>query len=130
MTLQHLDTLIGFATVMLGISLLITVMTQLISAVLGLRGTNLRWGLKTLLENVDPTLKDPAQKITEDILHHRLISDSTFSKFWVSRRWRLANAIRRTELIDILKKMVSDPNPIGSRSDSPPRCESGPSVSP
>jgi len=42
MTLGHLDILIAFASVMLGISLLITVLTQTVSSLLSLRGNNLK----------------------------------------------------------------------------------------
>ena len=115
MTLQHLDILIGFATVMLGVSLLITVLIQLISGFLGLRGTNLRWGIRTLLSTAD--LGTETKAIAEAVLHHPLISDSTFSKFapkwsWLNRsiaRWKLATAIRKEELINILDKVASTP---------------------
>src|SRR6266481_1794149 len=101
MILQHLDVMIGFTMVMLGVSLLITVLIQLISGLLGLRGTNLRWGIKTLLTTA--SLGPEAKAIAEAVLHHPLISDSTFSKFapkwaWLKRaiaRWKLATAIRK-----------------------------------
>lgn len=111
MTLQYLDILIAFAAVMLGVSLLITVLTQILSAVLGLRGTNLRWGLRTLLMTAidvpatgDVKAVKQCEKIADAILHHPLISDSTFSKFAgkLMGRVRLASAIRKEELIDIL----------------------------
>jgi hypothetical protein len=109
MMLQHLDTLIGFATVMLGVSLIITILTQMISALLGLRGTNLRWGIQTLLENASPDLKDCAKTVAFDVLNHRLVSDSTFSKFEsFFGRWRLATAIRPEELIDIIVRLQTD----------------------
>lgn len=50
--LAYLDTLIGFAVVMLGASLLITILTQMISAFFSHRGANLRWGLETMFKNL------------------------------------------------------------------------------
>ncbi len=122
MLLKHLDTVIAFTVVMLGISLAITVLTQLFVAATGLRGTNLRWGLERLLPalaenfhlNIDPKTK------TLEILYHPLISDSAFSAFAdrfprvarfvnsvkplkiVIDRWRLGSAIRPEELAAML----------------------------
>ena len=45
MGLEQIDTLIAFAVVLLGISLLVMVLVQMVSSLFGLRGTNLRWGL-------------------------------------------------------------------------------------
>jgi len=52
--LEKLDTLIAFAVVMLGVSLIITILTQIISTFLGLRGSNLLWGIQTLFERLAP----------------------------------------------------------------------------
>jgi hypothetical protein len=109
MTLAHLDMLIAYTVVMLGVSLIITVLTQMVSACLGLRGTNLLWGTKTLLKSIDPQLESQA----EAILSHPIISDSLLSKFGAElkevpllgrlvRRWTLATAIRPTELVSML----------------------------
>jgi hypothetical protein len=80
MILEHLDTLIAFVGILAGVSLLVTVFTQIVSAFLGLRGTNLRWGIETLLKEVDPSLKAYAKTIAEHVLHHLLISDSALSR--------------------------------------------------
>src|SRR5690349_18832160 len=111
MLLQSLDIIIGFAVVMLAVSLIITTLTQLVSGLLGLRGTNLRWGLKTLL--TEAGVADP-KTVADRVLGHPLVSDSTFSKF-ISRffnRWKLASAIRSEELtgiLDLLSKKYDDP---------------------
>lgn len=105
MTLEHFDTILAFVLIITGVSLIITTLTQMVSAVFGLRGTNLHWGLKTLLANIDPRLEQYAGDISRRVLQHALISDSAFSKYentWIGR-WRLANAIRQDELIAILK---------------------------
>ena len=109
MTLAHLDTLIAFAVLMLGVSIIITILTQLVSTALGLRGTNLLWGIQTVLRTIDPALEAEAERI----LRHSLISDSVTSKFRAAledvplagrfiRRWTLASAIRPEELVRML----------------------------
>jgi len=103
MTLDHLDTIISFVVIITGVSLLITSLTQMVSALLGLRGTNLRWGIETLLKELDPNLEQHAATIAEKVLHHPLISDSTLSKFnTLFNRWKLASTVRKDELINIL----------------------------
>ena len=111
MTLEHLETLIAFAVVMLGVSLLITVFTQMVSALFGLRGTNLLWGLKTLFATVDKQLVDQA----EAVLRRPLISDSVFSRWKdvpvigkLISRWTLASAIRPDELTRTLSHLSAD----------------------
>jgi hypothetical protein len=111
MTLEHLETLIAFAVVMLGVSLLITVFTQMVSALFGLRGTNLLWGLKTLFATFDQRLVDQA----EVVLRRPLISDSAFSKYKdvpvigkLISRWTLASALRPDELARTLSRLSAD----------------------
>jgi hypothetical protein len=129
MTLQHLDTVIAFATVMLGVSLLITVLTQIVAALSGLRGANLRWGIRKLLTTMDNAnaalnadqkgdeneLEMKCETLADKILRHPLISDSNFSRFegwpgfkWLIGRFKLANGIRKEELINILGKLGVD----------------------
>jgi hypothetical protein len=110
MTLDHLDALISFIVIISGVSLIVTTLTQLISSTLGLRGTNLRWGIQTLLAELDPVLAPHAEAISQRVLHHPLVSDSTLStlRTRLAGRWRLASAIREDELIDILHRLVGD----------------------
>jgi hypothetical protein len=120
--LLYLDTLIGFAVVMLILSLLITILTQCVSALCSHRGSNLRWGLKTLFENIDPVLYPQltanSETVANEVLRHCLVSDSVFSDnglaIWLARkvpvlqklleRFQLATAIRPDELVDILRQ--------------------------
>jgi hypothetical protein len=108
MTLEHFDTLFAFVVILAGVSLLVTVLVQMASALFGLRGSNLRWGLKTLLANADPQLATHAEMIAQKVLHHPLISDSTFSEVLprLLSRWRLASAIRKDELVEILRSFA------------------------
>jgi hypothetical protein len=109
MTLQYLDIAIAIGVVMLAVSLLITILTQLVASILSLRGSNLRWAVTTLIQEVHPDLQDQAAKIANDVLTHPLISDSTLSRFaqmpFIGRlfkRWSLANAVRLEELVGVL----------------------------
>ncbi len=123
--LGYLDTLIGFAVVMLVISLLITILTQIVSGLINHRGSNLKWGLKTLFANIDPkqfpNLTANADRVAEAVLTHCLVSDSWFSGNKVAqqigkfpplgklfRRFQLATAIRPAELTAILKHLSSN----------------------
>jgi hypothetical protein len=122
--LVYLDTLIGFSVVMLLISLLITILTQLVSALVNHRGSNLRWGLKTLFENIDPDLfprlTANANRLAHEVLKHSLISDSWFSGLkgvrWlldvpivktVLGRMQLASTVRPIELTNILRQLAA-----------------------
>jgi len=102
--LERLDTIIAFATIMLGISLLITILNQMIASLLGHRATYLKDGIEDLLETLDPTLAPNLEKITNDVLTHCLASDSVFAhKAWAPTRWKLATALRPEELAKLLK---------------------------
>lgn len=85
MTLQHVDAVIAFAALMLGMSLLITVGTQLVISVLGLRGANLRRGLMDLFEaaSADREARRYAEQIAHRVLNYPLISDSLWSRFYL-----------------------------------------------
>jgi hypothetical protein len=100
--LDQLDTAIGFATVMLGVSLLVTTLTQVVLALLDTRGRNLRSGLKHLIENVAPSLKDHAANISDRIVKHRLICDSAVRR----ALWGRATAIKREELLPVLDQVL------------------------
>jgi hypothetical protein len=85
MTMQHLDTVIAFAFVMLGASLVIVAGTQVAISLLGLRGTNLRRSLADLFESTsaDRDAKRYSREIARRVLSHPVISDSIFSRFCI-----------------------------------------------
>jgi hypothetical protein len=108
MNLGHIDTLIAFAAVMAGVSLIVTALTQAVSAVLGLRGLNLKWGLESLVRTFAPGLKAQAGRLAGDILLHPLMSASSF----VGREkgfawWRYATHIRKEELVKLLEQWAN-----------------------
>ncbi len=111
---EKLDTLIAFATVMLGASLLITILNQMIASLWGHRATYLKDGIKDLLETLDPQLAQNVEKIANDVLTHKLASDSVFArKTWAPTRWKLATTIRPEELAKLLN-LVSQGQPYAS----------------
>jgi hypothetical protein len=75
--LHHIDTLIGFAVAMSVISLLITIVTQMVSALFGLRGRNLSDAIEAMAHRIDPEidahLSGLAKKLADTILTHPLI---------------------------------------------------------
>src|SRR5262249_14271501 len=118
MTLDRLDTVIAFAVVMLAVSLIITIATQIISATLALRGSNLLWGLKTILNDMGIHSQE-VDRIAREALTHTTISDSIFAWFkgrkldYVTRRWRLATVIRPEELSRVLATIAANPTAFG-----------------
>jgi hypothetical protein len=113
--IQYLDTIIAFVVVMLGLSLLITLLNQTVSSFLSFRGANLRWGIGTMLTTLDPKLKEHAMDIANKILTEPVVSDSVlagFDKFknipYVGpfiQRWRLASAIGPDTLVRVLTNL-------------------------
>lgn len=116
MTLQHLDSVIAFAVVMLGASLLITILTQIVSTLFAYRGSNLRWGLKVLFKTINPNLNEAqAKDVAQRVLTHEILSASVLSRLhdvrllgFLSRRWRLASAVRVEELLRILPAVAGN----------------------
>src|SRR4051812_10455759 len=108
--LANLDVLIGLSVVMLGLSLVVTVIGQMVATALNLRGTNLRWGLAVLIQQLHPSQFQPpgsdsrrlsasAKSLVEDVLSHPFISDS---KVPYIKRWELASAVRFDEFIKLI----------------------------
>ena len=49
---RTIEVILAFAGIMLGLSLAITVLNQLVSNALGSRGSTLKWGLVTMLQQL------------------------------------------------------------------------------
>ena len=115
--LDTLDTLIAFVVVVLGFSLVVTTLNQIIASTLSLRGQNLLWGIQVLLEDLHSEL--PASlsaEVTKAVLSHRLISDSIFAEWKrVPEKWKLATAIRFDELLSTVATLAGQrPAPQGA----------------
>jgi hypothetical protein len=102
MGLEHFDTAVSFAVIMLLLSMLITILVQCVVALSGLRGWNLHYGVIQLLQQLDPGLKNHAKIITKSILEHPSVAHMPVL---VGGR-RKATAIRREELLRILKDLA------------------------
>ncbi|MGH9363517.1 MAG: hypothetical protein ACRD2T_16525 [Thermoanaerobaculia bacterium] len=98
MGLEHLDTVIAFAVIMLLLSLLITVLVQAVISLSRLRGRNLVWGLKTLIGQLDPRLVADAERLAQTVSHHPALTH---------RKGAPAVAIRREELIRLLRQIAA-----------------------
>jgi hypothetical protein len=76
--LQTLDTIIAFAVIMTVLSMVITILVQMFSAALALRGKNLANALSLTFQTIDPNLKEHAHALAEHILKDPIFSDSIF----------------------------------------------------
>ncbi len=113
--LDHFDTVFAFVAILTGASLVVTSLTQVVGALLGLRGRHLQWGLASLLENYLPELRGYGEALSRQLLHHPLVSDSVFSDSrWVPSKgigawlsflwhgWKYATVVRPREVIEIV----------------------------
>jgi len=103
--LYQLESLIAFVGIILLASLIVTVLTQTVIALLNLRGKNLIWGLKRLVSQIEPSLKDDADAIVRKILGNPMISLEKKNKGFWSRFQRLPAVIRREEFSRLLIKL-------------------------
>jgi hypothetical protein len=98
--LNSLDVLIGFAVVMLVVSMAVTMLTQVIgSSIMNLRGKSLHDGLSRLLALMDQGLTpEQARRIADYILRNPLVTSAgrRFGKYG------LASTIHREELTKLL----------------------------
>lgn len=107
--LQQIDSAIGFATVMLLLSLVITAVVQTVTAVLDLRGHNLRLGIAKLLKQIVPELRkfSPAAKnaglTLADEVAKAIVTHPSLEVGLTHLK-----AIRADELIKILDDLASD----------------------
>ena len=98
MTLEHFDTILAFAAIMLLLSLLITTLVQFTIAALGLRRRNLLWGVRRVLER-SPRLKKHADAVAQAALSHPAVSYSKGS----------AEAIGSVELLGVIEDLAENP---------------------
>ena len=76
--LNTLDTVIAFAAIMTVLSLLITIVVQMVSAALSLRGKNLANALALTFQTIDPNLEEQAHSLANQILRDPIFSDSVW----------------------------------------------------
>jgi len=119
--LQNVDTMIGFAVVMLILSLIITVLVQAVVAVFELRGKNLIASLTKLLLQMEPELRKTdggiatAREISTAVATHpSLVHFSELAQGKVGRliaRYftRPAKGIEASEWISVLDDLATNP---------------------
>lgn len=104
--LDSVDTLIAFALIFAVVSLLITIVVQMVTSLCNLRGKNLAWGIAEAFEAIDPELSAKAgekgKNLVDRLLMDRLLSDSQLG----NRVWR-TNAVRADELFDLLHRIAT-----------------------
>lgn len=97
MSLAYFDTALGFASVMLMLSMLVTILVQMVGATFNLRGKNLHWGVQRLIEKIIPDYAEQAKAIADKVLTHNALSYTL---------GRYAVAIRPQELALVLKEFA------------------------
>jgi hypothetical protein len=78
--LNTIDTVIAFAVIMTVLSLLITIVVQMVSAAFSLRGKNLANALALTFQTIDPTIGKYAHSLAAQILRDPIFSDSMWRK--------------------------------------------------
>lgn len=76
--LNTLDTVIAFAVIMTVLSLLITILVQMLSTALSLRGKNLANALALTFQTIDSKIGEDAHSLAAQILRDPIFSDSIF----------------------------------------------------
>jgi hypothetical protein len=110
--LNTLDTVIAFAVIMTVLSLLITLVVQMVSATLSLRGKNLANALALTFQTIDPSIGKYAHSLAAQILRDPIFSDSLWQH--KTRRSLDENAQRfiaaQRKLRDARMRRPDDPN--------------------
>ena len=109
--LNTLDTVIAFAVIMTVLSLLITLVVQMVSAALSLRGKNLANALALTFQTIDPSIGKYAHSLAAQILSDPIFSDS----FWQQKTRSLDENAQKfiaaqRKLRDAKRRRPDDPN--------------------
>jgi hypothetical protein len=78
--LNTIDTVIAFAVIMTVLSLLITIVVQMVSAAFSLRGKNLANALALTFQTIDPNIGQHAHSLAAQILRDPIFSDSMWRR--------------------------------------------------
>lgn len=105
--LDSLDTLIAFVLIITVVSLLITIVVQMITSALNLRGKNVAWALAETFEAIEPKLAAQTKGLGKQLADH-VLKDSLLSDVQFGPVVRPASAIRADELFDVLHRIATD----------------------
>jgi len=100
--LNTIDTVIAFAVIMTVLSLLITILVQMVSTAFSLRGKNLANALALTFQTIDPKLGEYAHSLAAQILRDPIFSDSLWRP---KNRVQIAPDARTQALIDAERKL-------------------------
>ncbi len=101
--LKTLDILIGLSVVMLLLSMIVTVFTQVVTGFFNSRGKHLLQGIADILRQVDPSIPETvAQEIAGAVLSHPLVR---------AANGKLGTVIHREELTKLLLEFASGEGP-------------------
>ncbi len=100
--LNTLDTVVAFAVIMTVLSLLITILVQMVSTAFSLRGKNLANALALTFQTIDPTLGGYAHSLAAQILRDPIFSDSIWRP---KNRVQIAPDVRTQALIDAERRL-------------------------
>jgi len=110
--LNTIDTVIAFAVIMTVLSLLITIVVQMVSAAFSLRGKNLANALALTFQTIDPTIGKYAHSLAAQILRDPIFSDS----LWQNKERPVLNEAAQKfiaaqrQLQDAKMRKPEDPN--------------------
>jgi hypothetical protein len=117
--LNTLDTVIAFAVIMTVLSLLITIVVQMVSTTFSLRGKNLANALALTFQTIDPKLGEYAHSLAAQILRDPIFSDSLWRP---KNRVQIVPDARTQALIDAEralkqaeKQLAADPADTGKQ---------------
>ncbi|HVY28693.1 MAG TPA: hypothetical protein VHB79_19185 [Polyangiaceae bacterium] len=100
-----MDSAIAFAVIMLGASLLITVLTQTISTLLNMRAKDLQRALCDLVTTLHPGETAKAEELARAILQHPLLSETRvgrWGKFLQKYQWWIAGGVGALMFLGVL----------------------------
>jgi len=101
--LKSVDILIGFAVIMLVVSISVTMVTQMISSTLNLRGLQLRDGVWRLLRYIDHGIDRKYARILANLV----LKDPIVATRRLIGGFRLASLIQREELVVLLMRIAA-----------------------
>src|SRR6266581_6909378 len=100
--LNTIDTVIAFAVIMTVLSLIITIVVQMVSTTFSLRGKNLANALALTFQTIDPKIGEYAHSLAAQILRDPIFSDS----LWRPKdRVQIVPDAKTQALIDAEKKL-------------------------
>jgi hypothetical protein len=116
--LSTLDTVIAFAVIMTVLSLLVTIIVQMVSAAFSLRGKNLANALSLTFQTIDPRIGNHAHSLAAQVLRDPIFSDS----IWRGKN-RLKIEPKAQALIDAERRLKAAQQEVAKIPDNPAKIQ-------